>query len=364
MPPVRIEPLSSLPAGQVRDYLIKQGHEPAIIDWKYFDSRFNRDRVRGFAGVQDSRLVSFLGLIPFTARQGGQPVEAAWSCDWYKDPEISGPLGIMLIRQSMGAYPLTYSLGGSEMTRAIMGRLARLTVPAAGVELYRPLRVGGALQMLHKATGRAQFSSLSFLNHVPLPTAFRIRNRRPEILTALPSDLPRLFEPGPAAGGDLPWYDLPYLQWLLERCPALTGGVCVTRAQGELTAAVLFWRPVHDRRWWRICPLPDRRSPEISVSDLMAALHRTLAYIRKEGGWLVSLLASHLDEANLHLARRYGFVKSKTRRPFYVLTRDASAVPAEPRVFSYLDTDYAYRFPDFADQGANPSSAATRLGSF
>ena len=333
----------------MRDYLIKQGHQPAIIDWKYFDGAFNRGRERGFAAILDGRLVSFLGLIPFTARQDGKPVEAAWSCDWYKDPEISGPVGLMLIRQSMGAYPLTYSLGGSDMTRAIMGRLAHLTVPAAGIELYRPLRVGGAFQMLEKATGRAQFSSLSFLNHVPLPTALRLRNRRPEISSTLPDGLERLFSPGPAAGGDLPWYDLPYLQWLLERCPALTGGVCVTRTGDQITAAVLFWRPAHDRRWWRICPLPDRRSPELSVSDLIAALHRTLAYIRKEGGWLVSLLASHLDETNLHLARRYGFIKSKTRRTFYVLTRDANALPAEPRVFSYLDTDYAYRFPDFAD---------------
>ena len=103
MPPVRIEPLSSLPAGQVRDYLIRQGHQPAIIDWKYFDAEFNRHGERGFAGVQDGRLVAFLGLIPFTVQQGGRPVNAAWSCDWYKDPDISGPLGLMLIRQSVAA---------------------------------------------------------------------------------------------------------------------------------------------------------------------------------------------------------------------------------------------------------------------
>ncbi len=355
MPPVRIEPLSSLPAGLVREYLIKQGHQPATVDWKYFDTVFNRGRERGFAGLQDGRLVSFLGLIPFTARQDGKPAEAAWSCDWYKDPDISGPLGIMLMRQGAQAYPLTYSLGGSEMTRAIMGRLARLTVPEAGIELYRPLRVGGALQMLQKATGRPPFSSLSFLNHFPLPAAFALRNRRPEILRTLPADLERLLEPGPAAAGDVPRYDLPYLQWLLERCPTLTGGVCVSRSDEELTAAVLFWRPLHDPRWWRICPLPDRRSPEIRLADLAAALHRTLAYIRKEGGWLVSLLVSHLDKASLHLARRYGFVKSKTRRPFYVLTRDGGTVPAEPQVFSYLDTDYAYRFPDFAGENPNPT---------
>ena len=64
----------------------------------------------------------------------------------------------------------------------------------------------------------------------------------------------------------------------------------------------------------------------------------------------MSLLTSHLDQSNLHVARRYGFVKSKPRRPFYVLTQDPNAVPVEPRVLSYLDTDYAYRFPNFAGE--------------
>jgi hypothetical protein len=339
---ITIEPLSKIPITSVRDFLISYQHGPDVINWKYYDRHFNGARERGFACVDGDRIVSFLGLIPFTVMHNGKAMDAAWSCDWYRDPNASGPLGIMLIRHSLKAYPLIYSFGGSEMTTAIMGRLSRVTIPTAGLELYKPLRVGGALYGLRKAMRVTHLPSFSTIDNMRLP--MRNWKRQGEITIHLLEDLPDNLDgvlSERLTDGHLPAYDLPYLRWLLERCPAITGGVCLVSREEQPIGAILFWRPVADRRFWRVALLPRGRD----YTMLEAGLEKVIRHIRDSGGWLISMLASRLDKSLLEVARRHGFYRSNSRRPLYILTRAPDAAPQELEQLTYLDTDYAYRFP-------------------
>lgn len=339
---ITIKPLSQIAMSSVHDFLMSYQHESAVIDWKYYDRGFNRARERGFACVDNGRIVSFLGLIPFTVMHNGQAVDAAWSCDWYRDPKASGPLGIMLIRHSLEAYPLIYSFGGSEMTKAIMGRLSRITIPTAGIEMYKPLRAGGALYALRRAAHINKFPSLPAIDNIRLPMSNWKSDGETNVrlLNSLPANFDGLLKSRPT-DGHLPGYDLSYLQWLLERCPAIAGGVCLVLRRDELIGAVPFWRPVGGRQFWRICLIPCGRDYRM----LETGLRKTLRHIRDNGGWLVSLLASRVDRNVLDMARRHGFFRSNSRRPLYVLTRKPDGTPQELEQLSYLDSDYAYRFP-------------------
>ena len=340
---IAIEPLSKLPISAVQSFLISYDHDPATIAWKYYDPSFNGRRERAFACIDDQgKVVSFLGLIPFTVMHNGKRIDAAWSCDWYRDPDASGPLGIMLIRHSLKTYPLIYSFGGSEITRAIMGRLSKVTIPTAGLELYKPLRAGGVLYVLQKAGPVKHLPSFAAVNNIRLPLK-NYRNNKEltvNLLAALPAALGDVLSDR-LTDGHVAAYDLPYLRWLLERCPAITGGVCLVSRGEEALGAILFWRPVTDRRFWRIALLPRRRHYEA----LEVGLRRVAHHIRDNGGWLVSLLASRLDKDLLELASRNGFHRSNSRRPLYILTREPDAAVQELEQLSYLDTDYAYRFP-------------------
>lgn len=325
-----------------REFLIGYGHEPDIIDWKYYDQCFNAGRERGFACVDDGRIVAFLGVIPFTVIHDGKAIETAWSCDWYRDPNASGPLGIMLIQHALKAYPLIYSFGGSEVTKAIMGQLSRVTIPTAGLELYKPVRVGGALHALQRAARVKHVPSWSAINNIKVPISGRKSGEGIEanLLEALPDSLEELFKER-LTEGHVPAYNVSYLRWLLERCPSITGGVCLVSRGEELLGAVLFWCLVNDRRFWRMSLLSRRREYEM----LEAGMRRTIHHIRESGGWLISLLASRLDDDLLKMASQHGFYRSNSRRPLYILTRQPGAKLQELERLSYLDTDYAYRFP-------------------
>lgn len=340
--PVTIEPLSKIPASSLRDFLIRHQHESAIIDWKYFDERFNAGRERGFACVDQGRVVSFLGLIPFTAVQNGKRVPAAWSCDWHRDSDAPGPLGVMLIRQSLKAYPFIYSSGGSEMTTAIMSRLSTLTVPPSGIELYKPLRVGGLLYLLQRAARLTHLRSFNAIGNAKLP---RIRRQADqEISTTLfdsisPSLSPFLNPSSP--GTDFPAYDLSHLRWLLQDCPSISGGVCLISRSAEPIGAICFWHLKEDRKVWRLSVV----SAVQNYSALGAGFERVVSHITDNGGQFVSLMASRLDKNLLQLAKRLGFYQSNTRRPLYILAREPNSELAEMQGLTYLDTDYAYRFP-------------------
>lgn len=338
--PVTIRPFSAIPSAAIRDYLIQQGEDSAaIVDWKYFDAEFNSGRERGFAYVENDKVSGALGLIPFTALINGNNLAAAWSCDWSCNVSVPGPLGIMLIKQSLRTYPLIYSLGGSAQTRAIMPRLSQYTAEDAGLELHRPLRLGGAIRALARAAHVRVPDSLPLIDNFPLSFSGRSSSNPPVHISAdLRSALEPVVSQSPK-GEPCPAYDALFIDWLLRRCPAISSRVCTVESGPDAGTAVLFWCPVADHRFWRIAIVGD----STAQAPLVRALRAVFRYIIKEGGWMASILVSRLDGDLISTLKRVGFIAGQ-HRPLYVLNQLQTTAATELRRLSYLDTDYAYRF--------------------
>ena len=122
--PSSIQPLSALDPDLLVEYLGREGHSAEEVRWKYFDSRFNRGRERGYAWVKDGKMGGFLGLVPFQVVARDRVIEAAWTCDWsVQDPTARG-IGILLMRQAQEKYEFLTQLGGNEATQRIISRLS------------------------------------------------------------------------------------------------------------------------------------------------------------------------------------------------------------------------------------------------
>ena len=337
---VTIQPFGALDTASVRDYLVEQSNDStAIIEWKYFDASFNQRRERGFACVDKGRVCGALGLIPFTALVNGAFLQSAWSCDWSCSSSLPGPLGIMLMKQSLRPYPLIYSLGGSTQTRSIMPKLAQSTVEGAGVELHKPLRLGGAIRALASAGGIRIPKSLPLIDRFPLRFMGVDRAApHPQISSDLRSALAPVLNQ-PARDDPSPAYDSAFIEWLLGRCPIISSQACTIQGESDAHFAILFWCQATDHRFWRIAVVGDIKSRP----DVVRALREVFRYIMKEGGWMVSILTSRLDTGLLSTLKGLGFIAAQ-RRPLYVLSTLPTMPALELRRLSYLDTDYAYRF--------------------
>src|SRR5690242_18802066 len=71
--------LCDVDIADIKQYLTGKGETGATIEWKYFDSDFNKERDRGFVYLHNGKIAGFIGLIPFTASIDGQNLSAAWS---------------------------------------------------------------------------------------------------------------------------------------------------------------------------------------------------------------------------------------------------------------------------------------------
>lgn len=337
-----IRPLSTLPPAAVKEYLLRQGNDTEqIIDWKYFDPTPNRGGERGFACVQDDRITAFVGLIPFQASDTGVRIETAWSCDWYRDIGMSGPVGIVLLKHSLASYGRLYSLGGNENTRAILPRLSQTIVHDAAIEVHRPLRMGGAIRALGRAAHLPFTLRIPFAADIPLQSTGRLASSsRARLLSHFPPSLEALLE---ASRGPDPHscYNVTYIKWQLTSCPLLSSGVCTVPGDSPPRAAAFFWHPVNNSEFWRIAAISEPHAWD----ELDLALTRTIQHIHEQHGWMVSVLVSHQEKELLHLLRKRGFMPSKRRRPLFIMDINGKTVPGELRKLSYLDTDYAYRFP-------------------
>ena len=124
-----IRPLSDVSRDSVERYLLSRGSRPDMIAWKYFDATFNRGRERGLVWVHRGEVRGFIGLIPFRLRTQDVLRDAVWTCDWsLEDPRRSPGMGIVLLRAAIAAAPVAISLGGNEMTRALLPRIAAQTI--------------------------------------------------------------------------------------------------------------------------------------------------------------------------------------------------------------------------------------------
>ena len=144
------QPLSALDPDSLVEYLGREGHAAEAVRWKYFDSRFNRNRERGYAWVKDGKIGWFPRPDSFSSCGGNRMADAAWTCDWsVQDPTARG-IGILLIRQAQDKYEFLTQLGGNEATQRIISRLSSKTVNDAGIVFHLPLRLGAMLRMARR----------------------------------------------------------------------------------------------------------------------------------------------------------------------------------------------------------------------
>jgi hypothetical protein len=333
-------PMSECQPLLVKEYLLRQEIHPEIIEWKYFDERFNGNRERGFAWIQENKISGFLGLIPFRAQKAGHGAECAWSCDWSVDNSISaGGMGIMLLKRARGAYDGIFNLGGNVNTRRIFPRLADRTILDAGISLVLPLRLGSVLSRLPPGILRAALARGKFLQDVPLRWIRSGADRRIQIERGISRQIESVFERGGAEWA--PFYDYEYVDWQLGRCPSIACWSCYLRSHSAPQFAAIIWRPIAAPSFWRmaLCGTPDREHE----AELL--LRTIIRFVYEQRGMAISAVASRLDRGLLNLLVARGFLRRRARLPFYAMKgRDANLPGDEFATLSFLDADLAYRF--------------------
>jgi hypothetical protein len=335
------QPLSALSPDLLVEYLGREGNSAEAVRWKYFDSRFNRDRERGYAWVKDGKIGGFLGLIPFQVASQNRVIDAAWTCDWsVQDPSARG-VGILLIRQAQNKYEYLTQLGGNEATQRIISRLSSKTVNDAGIVFHLPLRVGAMLRVARRRMPRFPVDALNVLNRVPLrfprwPTSHDSVVFESGVSSVLNSFLE------PAIHGEIySRYDLEYFRWQIADCPFLLSETCYTAQDSVPSAAVLIWREKTSTDFWRMA-LWSRAGAGKEVETLLSSAIRRI-YDRK--GFVVSIVVSRLESALIGLLRKKKFLAAPRRRPLHIIDSRKMGEPVpELWPLSFLDTDYAYRF--------------------
>jgi hypothetical protein len=336
------EPLSALEPKLLIDYLGREGKSPEIVRWKYFDSNFNRGRVRGYALMQDGQIGGFIGLIPFQVIVGGRTIEAAWTCDWsVQDLRGGNGSGVLLIRHAHKSYEYLVQLGGNEATHYIISRLAAKTAEDAALMFYLPLRLGAVLRMVARRQSMLRVDAFDAVNRIPLRLPGLMASQNSVVSETGVSDvLCSILRESPP-GEDCPSYDLEYLRWQIGTCPTLASETYTLAGTSDTRAAALIWREKSSPEFWRItlwsCPGAEKEG-----NALLSAVIRN---IYDQQGFMISILVSRKDTELISLLRRNHFLCASRRRPLYVLTGKKSSEPIpELSRLSFLDTDLAHRF--------------------
>ena len=336
-----IQPASAIPGESLREYLRFQGVSPEIIEWKYFDTAFNRGRERGVTWWHNDQVFAFLGLIPFTLGRGDRSWDSMWLCDWTRRPgEIARGTGLKLNVWAVQAFDHLFGIGGTEVARRLHPKVADRTIADAGIVFRLPLRFGAVLNKLGR---RMPLSGLTrrMFGRLPLPWAVR-KSLQHDVKTeiGIPRAIGSLVE-SDRGGGWYPRYDLDYLDWQLMRCPAVTCGTCYIPTSSGARAAAVFWRSVESADTWRLALWCQKAAHDESAAVLNAAIRH--AY--NEGGMIISLITSRLDTDLIALAKSRRFMPSRQRLPLWTYAARPTSQPVdELSGLSHLDGDFAYRF--------------------
>jgi len=337
-----IRPLSCVSRDQVERYLVARGSRPDMIAWKYFDGAFNRGRERGLVWLHRGDVRGFIGLIPFRLYDGQATRDAVWTCDWsLEDPRRSPGMGIRLLRAAIDRSPLVMSLGGNELTRALLPRIAAQTIEAAGAVFILPLRLGYVLEKIDGRIARRVRGVPALagtpLALLPLPS----RSGGGENATIEPG-ISRKLEPMLAQREEncsSAAYDFEHLDWQCGRCPEIEAWTCLapTTAPGERSGAVVFRRRSAPSHWRMVWWLESGAGPHA-----IAVLRGARTFVHERSGLSLSVMISASDEQKATLLRAQGFHRERGGHPLYVSASDHSA-PFTPlrevRGISYLDTD-------------------------
>ena len=210
----------------------------------------------------------------------------------------------------------------------------------AGLVLHKPLRLGGIAQYAVRQLGVTPSKHLSLLNVIPTTriTAPR-KTSQARIKTTLSDNWAFLLNSNDPEES-FSDYDLDYIQWQIGRCPMTVSFTCTVPAHEPPRAAILFWRHVASKEFWRLALFPQRGA----LDELAVALDHAIHYIYQQGGAIVSVLLSRLQSDIVQMLRAKGFIAAKRRLPLYLISRDPKPQEGELGALSFLDTDLAYRF--------------------
>ena len=331
--------MSEADPAAVKRYLLGRQIEREIIDWKYFDSEFNRDRERGVVLVRENQVAGFLGLIPFRAEKDGLRADCAWSCDWSVDPSQGGGMGLLLVKRARELYDGIFNLGGNENTRQIFPRLADRTVPDAGISLVLPLRLGSIVARLPRGFVKRLLSQQEKLQQIPLRW---VRTGVSSAVTIEPGLSPEVLSvTGATPRTDWrPVYDSEFLDWQFGRCPAIFSWSCWISSESPLRTAAVVWRSRTSKKLWRFVFYGETHDQE--MLQILTAAIVSLAY--QQGCMALVTIASHRQGELVRFLRRRGFLR-RGGLPFYAMRGRCAELPIEDFVaLSYLDADLAYRF--------------------
>ena len=331
--------MSEADPAAVKRYLLGRQIEPEIIDWKYFDPGFNRNRERGVVWMREDQAAGFLGLIPFRIEKNGQRADCAWSCDWSVDPAQGGGMGLLLVKRARELYDGIFNLGGNENTRQIFPRLADRTVADAGISLVLPLRLGSIAARLPGGFVKRLLGQQEKLQQIPLRwvrTGTRARvtiepGLSPQVLSLADASLQTDWRPV---------YDAGYLDWQFGRCPAISCWRCCISSESPLRTAGLVWRSRSSKKLWRFVFCGETR--DLEKTKILTSAIVSFAY-QQECIALVTI-ASHRQSDFVRFLRRRGFLRHGLL-PFYAMRGRCAELPVDDfAALSYLDADLGYRF--------------------
>ena len=330
--------MSEADPADIKKYLLTRQIPPEIVDWKYFDPSFNRQRERGVVLVTDNKVVGFLGLIPFRLKKDKVRADCAWSCDWSVDPRQGG-MGLMLVKRARELYDGIFNLGGNENTRRLFPRLADRTVADAGVSFVLPLRLGSVFARLPKGGFRDLLSRQGILQQIPLRWVRGLNKTAITIESGLSSRVTSLLNAAP--GEDWrPLYDSEFLEWQFGRCPALACSSCWISSESPLRTAALIWRSRSSKNFWRLVIWGETHDLE-KMKRLIGAV---VSFVYSQGCVALFAIASHTESDLVTLLRRQGFLRYGDL-PFYAMRGRCAELPVDEfSALSFLDADLAYRF--------------------
>jgi hypothetical protein len=330
------QPLSALDPDWLVEYLGREGHAAEEVRWKYFDSRFNRNRERGYAWVKDGKIGGFLGLIPFQVVVGDRVADAAWTCDWsVQDPTARG-IGILLIRQAQDKYEFLTQLGGNEATQRIISRLSSKTVNDAGIVFHLPLRLGAMLRVA--GASFRDFQQTFSGSSISCPCGFR----------AVPAGIESvMFEPESLK----PWE----IWSLLNAARSICAMISSTFSGRSAIARSYFWDLHHCERS-RTAPRRDLEAKRFRWTSGASLCGR--AKLRRRGKFLVSSVIRRSRQQRIfavlcgvaprsvcdQTAPQQGFLAAPRRQPLHIIASRKAGEPVRAVAVELSDTDYAYRF--------------------
>jgi hypothetical protein len=327
-----IDPIEPRFAESLKAHLAPFGLPPHIVEWKYFRRPW-KDHLSGLVWHRDGQVRGAIGLIPLALRVGDETVSASWTCDWVvENPQANPGIGVVLLQKAKTLAGPLLSLGGNELNRRLMGRIASASHLSAAVELYLPIRVGGSRRF--RGLNRRSHGALEGLRWFSVAPR---SNRFIGLVT--PGVSPRLesvlLAHGAHPHGVTPQYDLTYLRWQLDACPDVEPFTVMTDSSTP-SAAALVWHRKSVPTDWRFSMWSDGGEEASILLDAMRE-HASGA-----GAERLCVLVSRSDTPRLRLLQDKGFRSDEPDRPLFV-TGSLSGSEEGLNGLSFLDTDLAYR---------------------